>query len=88
MCTSPEIYTAQYPVNRWIVEGEPVVSEDNLAFRIQQGQIEVHGGNVTGREHDGEIYCLSYYKIRGTVKESECNGINGMYRKGMLSSEL
>ena len=42
---SLEIYTAQYPVNQWIVVGEPVVSKDDLAFRIQWGQIEVHGGN-------------------------------------------
>ena len=36
-----KVYQPIYPVNQWIVSGEPVVSKDQRARRIKQSDIEV-----------------------------------------------
>ena len=50
-----EVYQPIYPVNQWIVLGEPVVSKDQRAGRIKQSDIEVQIHIITGGKNYGQV---------------------------------
>ena len=50
-----EVYQPIYPVNQWIVLGEPVVSKDQRAGRIKQSDIEVQIHAITGGKNYGQV---------------------------------
>ena len=50
-----EVYQPIYPVNQWIVSGEPVVSKDQRAGRIKQSDIEVQIHAITSEKHYGQV---------------------------------
>jgi len=50
-----EVYQPIYPVNQWIVSGEPVVSKDQRVGRIKQSDIEVQIHIITSGKDYGLI---------------------------------
>ena len=50
-----KVYRHIYPVNQWIVLGEPVVSKDQRAGRIKQSNIEVQIYTITSRKYYGQV---------------------------------
>jgi len=50
-----EVYQPIYPVNQWIVLGEPVISKDQRAERIKWSDIEVQIHTITSGEDYGQI---------------------------------
>ena len=50
-----EVYQPIYPVNQWIVLGEPVVSKDQRAERIKWSDIEVQIHTITGGKNYGQV---------------------------------
>ena len=50
-----EVYRPIYPVNQWIVSGEPVVSKDQRAGRIKWSNIEVQIHTITGGKNYGQV---------------------------------
>jgi len=50
-----EVYQPIYPVNQWIVSGEPVVSKDQRAGRIKQSDIEVQIHTITSGKDYGQV---------------------------------
>jgi len=50
-----EVYQPIYPVNQWIVLGEPVVSKDQRAGKIKQSDIEVQIHTITGGKYYGQV---------------------------------
>jgi len=50
-----EVYQSIYPVNQWIVSGEPVVSKDQRAGRIKWSDIEVQIHTITGGKFMGKL---------------------------------
>ena len=48
-----EVYQPIYPVNQWIVLGEPVVSKDQRAERIKWSDIEVQIHTITSGKNYG-----------------------------------
>jgi len=50
-----EVYQPIYPVNQWIVLGEPVVSKDQRTGRIKQNDIEVQIHTIAGGKNYGQI---------------------------------
>ena len=50
-----EVYQPIYPVNQWIVLGEPVVSKDQRAGIIKQSDIKVQIHTITGGKHYGQV---------------------------------
>ena len=44
-----------YPVNQWIVLGEPVVSKDQRVGRIKWSDIEVQIHTITGGKNYGQV---------------------------------
>ena len=50
--------TTQYPINQWIVVGEPVVPKNNGATQIQQSHEEINIMDLPSRESDLEIDSL------------------------------
>ena len=50
-----EAYRLIYPVNQWIVSGEPVVSKDQRVGRIKQSDIEVQIHTITGGKYYGQV---------------------------------
>ena len=60
--------TAQYPVNQWIVAGEPVVSKNHRARWIKRGYIKVNIHTFPGQKFYRQSYGLSDNRIRCPVK--------------------
>ena len=50
-----EVYRPVYPVNQWIVLGEPVVSKDQRVGRIKQNDIEVQIHTITSGKNYGQV---------------------------------
>ena len=50
-----EVYRPIYPVNQWIVLGDPVVSKDQRAGRIKQSDIEVQIHTITSGKYYGQV---------------------------------
>ena len=50
-----EVYRPIYPVNQWIVLGEPVVSKDQRAGKIKWSDIEVQIHTITSGKYYGQI---------------------------------
>jgi len=50
-----EVYRPIYPVNQWIVLGEPVVSKDQRAGRIKWSDIKVQIHTITGGKNYGQV---------------------------------
>ena len=50
-----EVYHPIYPVNQWIMSGEPVVSKNQRAGGIKQSDIEVQIHTITGGKNYGQI---------------------------------
>jgi len=50
-----EFYQPIYPVNQWIVSGEPVVSKNQRAGKIKQSDIEVQIHIITGGKNYGQV---------------------------------
>jgi len=50
-----EVYQPIYPVNQWIVSGEPVVSKNQRAGKIKQSDIEVQIHIITGGKNYGQV---------------------------------
>ena len=51
-CAFSEFYVAQYPVNQWIVVGEPTMSKYKHTGGIQWSDKEFLGGDFTSGELD------------------------------------
>jgi len=49
-----EVYQPIYPVNQWIVLGEPVVSKNQRAGRIKRSDIEVQIHTITSGKNYGQ----------------------------------
>ena len=50
-----EVYQPVYPVNQWIVSGEPVVSKDQRVGRIKQSDIKVQIHTITGGKYYEQV---------------------------------
>jgi len=50
-----EVYRHIYPVNQWIVSGEPVVSKDKRAERIKRSDIGVQVHTITSGKYYGQV---------------------------------
>jgi len=50
-----EVYQPIYPVNQWIMLGNPVVSKDQRAGRIKWSDIEVQIYTITSRKNYRQI---------------------------------
>jgi len=50
-----EVYEPIYPVNQWIVSGEPVVSKDQRAGRIKRSDIEVQIHTITSGKYYEQV---------------------------------
>jgi len=50
-----EVYRPIYPVNQWIVSGEPVVFKDQRAERIKRSDIEVQIHTITGGKYYEQV---------------------------------
>ena len=59
-----ELDTAQYPVNQWIVSGEPVMSENDPTVGVQWG-------DIARGKLDREVSCFGDYSGGGTVEQTE-----------------
>jgi hypothetical protein len=68
--------TAQYPVNQWIVAGEPVVAKDYQACSIERGYIESNCLSFSGGELDREIHFLHNSSISGSIEKFQRNWRN------------
>jgi len=49
-----EVYQPIYPVNQWIVLGEPVLSKNQRAGRIKRSDIEVQIHTITSGKNYGQ----------------------------------
>ena len=63
-----ELDTAQCPVNQRIVLGEPVMSENDPAVRVQWGDIKWHRGDIARGKLDRKVGCFGDYDGGGMVK--------------------
>ena len=54
-CTFSEFDVAQYPVNQWIVVGEPTMSKHQYTGGIQQSDKECLGGDFASGELNVEF---------------------------------
>ena len=68
-----EVYRPIYPVNQWIVSGEPVVSKNQRAERIKQSDIEVQIHTITSGKNYGQVGNFGDGAIWWTIKQVECN---------------
>ena len=50
-----KVYQPIYPVNQWIVSGEPVVSKDQRVGRIKQNDIKVQIHTIIGGKNYGQV---------------------------------
>ena len=70
--------TAQYPVNQWIVAGEPVVSKNHGARQIELSHIKINIHTFTGRKFYRQSYGLSDNGIRCPVKQLQLDRVYGI----------
>ena len=63
-----ELDTAQCPVNQQIVSGEPVVSKNDPAIRVQQGNIKCHQGDIAEGKLDKKVGCFGDCRGGGTIE--------------------
>ena len=68
-----EVYQPIYLVNQWIVSGEPVVSKDQRAGRIQWSDIEVQIYTITGGKNYGQVGNFGDDAVWWTIKQAESN---------------
>ena len=73
--------TAQYPVNQWIVVGEPVVSKNHRARWIEQSHIKINIHTFTGWKFYRQSYGLSDNRIRCPIKQLQLNRVYGICRE-------
>ena len=62
-----EGYLAQYPVNQRIVAGEPIVSKNQGAGRVERSHIKTKSHGFTGRKGYRKFYRLSDGGISGSI---------------------
>src|SRR6266481_6240991 len=62
------------PVNRWIVSGEPAVSQYDHAVGIEGRDIEVHVLLLPGRKAYVQFNCLHDYGVTGAINKTESDG--------------
>ena len=67
--------TAQYPVNQQIVAGEPVVSKNHRARRIEQSHIKINIHTFTGQKFYRQSYRLSDNGIRCPIKQLQLDRV-------------
>ena len=75
-----ESNTAQYPVNRWIVAGEPVVAEYRRTAAVQRSYIESNCLKFASWKMDWNHSSLSDGSISRTIKKFQRNGGYGTGR--------
>ena len=63
-CAFSEFYVAQYPVNQWIVVGEPAMSKYKHTGGIQWSDKECLGGDFASGEFDVEFDGFSDKGVR------------------------
>ena len=68
-----EVYQPIYPVNQWIVSGEPVVSKDQRAGRIKRSDIEVQIHTITSGKNYGQVGNFGDGAVWWTIKQAESN---------------
>ena len=68
-----EVYWPIYPVNQWIVSGEPVVSKDQRVGRIKWSNIEVQIHTITGGKNYGQVGNFGDGAIWWSIKQAENN---------------
>ena len=69
---------AQYPVNQWIVVGEPVVSKNHRHRWVKQKHKEIKSHELTRREFHRELESFCNNRVGScSVKEFDLNGVNG-----------
>ena len=68
-----EVYWPIYPVNQWIVSGEPVVSKDQRAGRIKRSDIEVQIHTITGGKNYGQVGNFGDGAVWWAIKQAESN---------------
>ena len=66
--------TAQYPVNQWIVVGEPVVSKNQRTRRVKQSDVESNVECFTCGKLYREIYGLSDNGVASSINQLKFNG--------------
>ena len=76
--------TAQYPVNQQIVAGEPVVSKNHGARRIERSHIKINIHTFTGQKFYRQSYGLSDNRIRCPVKQLQLNRVYGICREFII----
>ena len=67
--------TAQYPVNQWIVVGEPVVSKNHGARQIEWSHIKINIHTFIGQKFYRQSYGLSDNGIRCPVKQLQLDRV-------------
>src|SRR5271154_4547875 len=80
--------TAQYPVNHWIVAGEPVVSKNYSTRRIKWGDIKVNNHRFTGFEGYRDRSGLSDNSTRSAIQKAETYRRDGSQRKVLIVSKI
>ena len=68
-----EVYWPIYPVNQWIVSGEPVVSKNQRAERIKQSDIEVQIHTITSGKSYGQVGNFGDNAVWWAIKQAESN---------------
>ena len=68
-----EVYRPIYPVNQWIVLGEPVVSKDQRAERIKWSDIEVQIHTITSGKYYGQVGNFGDGAVWWAIKQAESN---------------
>ena len=71
-----ELDTAQYPVNQWIVVGEPVVSQHCNTACLQRSYIECDGLLVAWRKAEQKVNSGADDGVCGAVEKSEGDWID------------
>ena len=61
--------TTQYPVNQWIILGEPVMSQNCVTTSIQRSYKERNRMLFFSRKTDQEVDGLSDFGVGGTIEE-------------------
>ena len=76
--------TAQYPVNQWTVAGEPVVSKNHGARRIEWSHIKINIHTFTGQKFYRQSYGLSDNGIRCPIKQLQLDRVYGICREFII----
>ena len=79
--------TAQYPVNQRIVAGEPVVSKNHGARRIEQSHIKINIHTFIGWKFYRQSYRLSDNGIRCPIKQLQLNRVYRICREFIILNE-